>query len=98
MAEQDNSNLTIEATSFARADTTAEKKKLILKPIPIALGMVFLALFLSAMFMFTANKYMDTTAIAATTLLLFKCFNFSMVEFNDLVSNVRVPYSIVRRL
>jgi formylglycine-generating enzyme required for sulfatase activity len=55
MAEQDNSNLAIEATPFARADTNGEKKKLALKPIPIALGSVFLALALSAMFMFTAK-------------------------------------------
>jgi formylglycine-generating enzyme required for sulfatase activity len=55
MADQDNSNLAIEATPFARADTNGQKKKLALKPIPIALGIVFLALAVSAMFMFTAK-------------------------------------------
>jgi formylglycine-generating enzyme required for sulfatase activity len=55
MAEQDNSNLAIEATPFSRADTSGKKKKLVLKPVPILLAIVFLVLSLSALFMFTAK-------------------------------------------
>lgn len=55
MIEEDNSNIAIEATPFARADTNGKKKKLVLKPIPIVLGIVFILLSISAMFMFTAR-------------------------------------------
>ena len=53
--EETTDNIVIDATPFTRADTGPDKKKLALKPVPIAIGVVFLALFLSALFMFTAK-------------------------------------------
>lgn len=50
-----DSNIAIEATPFARADTGPRKKKLALKPVPIAIGLVFLLLSTSALFLFTAK-------------------------------------------
>ncbi len=51
----DESNIAIEATPFTRATSGPRKKKLQLKPVPIAIGSVFFLLFLSALFMFTAK-------------------------------------------
>lgn len=48
-------NTTIEATSFRRADATQSQRKLVLKPVPIALGAIFLVLFVAAAFMFSAK-------------------------------------------
>ena len=53
--EDATGNIAIDATPFTRADTGPRKKKLVLKPVPIAIGVVFLVLFLSALFMFTAK-------------------------------------------
>ena len=53
--ENATANIAIDATPFTRADTGPRKKKLALKPVPIAIGVVFLVLFLSALFMFTAK-------------------------------------------
>ena len=53
--EPAKNNVAIEATSFTRVALSTKKKKLVLKPIPIAIGLVFAALSLAAIFMFTAK-------------------------------------------
>ena len=48
-------NVTIDATPFTRVDAGSKKKKLSLKPVPIVIGLIFILLFLAALFMFTAR-------------------------------------------
>ncbi len=55
MSEAENDNITINATPFTRVDPGSKKKKLVLKPVPIAIGLVFILLSLAALFMFTAR-------------------------------------------
>jgi hypothetical protein len=55
MSEAENDNITIDATPFTRVDPGSKKKKLVLKPVPIAIGLVFILLSLAALFMFTAR-------------------------------------------
>ena len=53
--EPAKNNVAIEATPFTRVAPSTKKKKLVLKPIPIAIGLVFAALSVAAIFMFTAT-------------------------------------------
>jgi len=55
MAEAENDNIAIEATPFTRVDPGTKRKKLVLKPVPIAISLVFVLLSLAALFMFTAR-------------------------------------------
>lgn len=53
--EASGSNIAIEATPFTRVDSGPSKKKLVLKPVPIGISLLFVLLSLSALFMFTAK-------------------------------------------
>ena len=55
MPDAEADNIAIEATPFTRVAPGTRKKKLVLKPIPIAIGLVFVLLSLAAIFMFTAR-------------------------------------------
>ena len=54
MAENDD-NLIIEPTPFTRAEAGPKAKRFYLKPVPIALGVLFIVLALAAAFMFMAT-------------------------------------------
>ncbi|MFP6807186.1 MAG: PEGA domain-containing protein [Pseudomonadales bacterium] len=51
----DNSNIAIAATPFTRVEAGARKKRLALRPLPIAIAVLFFVLSLAALFMFTAK-------------------------------------------
>ena len=53
--EPANDNTAIEAIPFTRVDPGTKRKRLVLKPVPIAILLVFLLLSVAALFMFTAK-------------------------------------------
>ena len=53
--EPANDNTAIEAIPFTRVDPGTKRNRLVLKPVPIAILLVFLLLSVAALFMFTAK-------------------------------------------
>ena len=60
MADEDH-NLSLEATPFERAAPVQRSSLIAFRPVPIAIGIVFLLLALAALFMFTARAVLIVT-------------------------------------
>lgn len=55
MSDEQNENPTIEPARFERADAASEKPRFVLKPVPLAILIIFVLLAVAALFMFNAR-------------------------------------------